>query len=187
MIAKHSESLILVWRVAAAEARGLGAPKIEPAHLFLGLCKVVDLEIPDFVSKMIPNRDEVLEEFLREVRRLRSVFKLSCVDPKALRRHLRAAYGKDSLGIVESEPMRRSDSAKHVFSVAELYAEITSFVVFPIHLLSASLSTEDLKRDSAMAAEGIDKDTLVQQAKEEMFARDNVEIVRQAEKKVSLN
>jgi hypothetical protein len=187
MIPKHSESLILVWRVADAEARGLRAPQIEPSHLFLGICKVVDLDIPELVSKTTLNRDEVLEELLREVRRLRIVFERGGANPKQLRRRLRAAYGRDSLDIIEPEPLRRSASSKEVFSIAERYAEASSFVVFPVHLLSAILSIEDPKRDSVMAMQGVDKDALLQHSKEAVFARDNVEIIRRAAKKIALN
>src|SRR5438477_6222983 len=44
MKSRHSNSLILVWRVAEFETRHLNAPKIEPTRLLLGLCKVVDLD-----------------------------------------------------------------------------------------------------------------------------------------------
>ena len=42
----HSNSLILVWRVAEYEARNLKASMIEPSHLLLGLCKIVDVDLP---------------------------------------------------------------------------------------------------------------------------------------------
>jgi len=51
---KHSPSLILVWRVAEFEARHAKASTIEPNHLLLGLCKVVDLDLPEFVTKIPP-------------------------------------------------------------------------------------------------------------------------------------
>ena len=54
-------------RLAELEARQLKASTIEPTHLLLGLCKSVDLDLPVLVQKDPPDRDEVLEEFLREV------------------------------------------------------------------------------------------------------------------------
>src|ERR1017187_790662 len=86
---KHSPSLILVWRVAEFEARHAKASTIEPNHLLLGLCKVVDLDMPEFVTKDATDRDEVLEELLREVRRLRTVFRAAGLDAKTFRRKLR--------------------------------------------------------------------------------------------------
>jgi hypothetical protein len=45
MKSRHSSSLILIWRIAEFEARHLNASTIEPTHLLLGLCKVVDLDM----------------------------------------------------------------------------------------------------------------------------------------------
>jgi hypothetical protein len=187
MTSRHSDSLVLVWQVAAVEARYMMHSKIEPEHLFLGLCKAVDVEIPDLVSKTLPNRNDVLEECLREIRRLRNVFKVSGVDATILRRRLRASYGKDSLEAVEAGPLHRSERARKVFFIAERFADLTNFVVFPVHLLHAVLSVDDTKRDSAMAGLGVDKEALVRLAKAEMFNGDNVDAVRRAAQKTKLN
>ena len=60
MTPEYSNSLILVWRIAEIEARHLKSSAIEPAHVLLGLCKVVDLDLSELVSKDIPQRDTVL-------------------------------------------------------------------------------------------------------------------------------
>jgi hypothetical protein len=187
MKSRHSDSLVLVWQVAGMEAKQMVSAEIEPHHLFLGLCKVVDVEILDFLSKTLPNRNDVLEECLREIRRLRNVFKLSELDARILRRRLRASYGKDSLEAVEPGPLHRSERARKVFSMAERFADLTNFVVFPIHLLHAVLSVDDTKRDSSIAGLGIDKEALVRHAKAEMFNGDNVDAVRRAAQKTKLN
>jgi len=187
MTSRHSNSLVLVWQVAGMEARHLMAAEIEPHHLFLGLCKVVDVEIPDLVSKALPNRNDVLEECLREIRRLRNVFKVSGIDAKILRRRLRASYGKDSLEAVETGPLHRSERARKVFSIAERFADPTNFVVFPIHLLHAVLSVDDIKRDSTIARLGFDKEVLISHAKAEMFKGDDADAVRKAAQKTKLN
>jgi hypothetical protein len=44
MKARYSDSLVLSWQVAELEARRLHAPFIEPAHLLIGLSKIVDLD-----------------------------------------------------------------------------------------------------------------------------------------------
>jgi len=90
-------SLILVWRVAEFEARHAKASTIEPNHLLLGLCKVVDLDLPEFVTKDAPDRDEVLEELLREVRRLRTVFRAAGLDTKTFRRNCAGLRPNDDL------------------------------------------------------------------------------------------
>jgi len=71
---QHSNSLLLAWQVADLEAKRLHAAFLEPAHLLLGLCKCVDIDIPASVPAGIPDREMLLEELLREFRRLREVF-----------------------------------------------------------------------------------------------------------------
>jgi len=187
MTSRHSDSLVLVWQVAGMEARHLMSAEIEPHHLLLGLCKVVDLDIAELVSRSLPNRNEILEECLREIRRVRDVFKLSCVDAKTLRRRLRASYGKDSLGAIEEGPLHRSERAKKVFSIAEGLADLTNFVVFPMHLLCAVLGEEDVKRDSILAGMGIDKELLCLNAKKEVFKIQGTAQVRPTGPKFGLN
>src|ERR1017187_4026790 len=135
MKSRHSNSLILVWRVAEFEARHQKASVIEPTHLLLGLCKVVDLDLPEFVTKDSPDRDEVLEELLREVRRLRTVFRAAGLDAKAFRRKLRRASPERRFALDDSERLRRSSSSKQVFADAEHFAQLGSGSVYPVHLL----------------------------------------------------
>jgi len=186
MSVRHSDSLHLVWRVAASEAKHLGYSEIEPRHFFLGLCKVIDLDISEIVDKSVPNRNEVLEECLREVRRVREVFRLSEVDPKRLRRQLRAAYGTDSLGAIEPGPLRRSAAARKMFTAAERLAGLTNLAVLPLHLLDALLSEEDAKRDSIIAGLGGDTSLLRVNTKEEVFRPANADVT-DATKRIRLN
>jgi ATP-dependent Clp protease ATP-binding subunit ClpA len=158
---RHSASLILVWRVAEFEARQLNASTIEPIHLLLGLCKVVDLDLPELVSKDAPDRDEILEELLREVRRLRTIFRVAGVNAKALRRHLRRASPEARFSLLESEWLRRSTAAKEIFADAEHFAQASNQPVYPAHLLYASLLAEDKGRDVTLANLDINKKRLL--------------------------
>ena len=161
MKSRHSASLVLVWRIAEFEARHLNASKIEPIHLLLGLCKVVDVDLPTLISKEIPDRDEVLEESLREVRRLRTVFRVASVNAKALRRHLRRTSLEARFSFTESERLRRSSAAKDVFADAEHFAQASNQPVYPVHLLYASLVAEDKDRDMTLADLDISKRRLL--------------------------
>ena len=108
------------------------------------------------------------------------------MDPKSLRRRLRAAYGKDSLGAIEAGRLHRSERGKRVFANAERLGDLTNFVVFPIHLISAVLDEEDVKRDSIMAGMGIDKTLLCLNAKRELFGSENADL-SEATKRIRLN
>lgn len=169
MKSRHSNSLILVWRVAEFEARHQKASVIEPTHLLLGLCKVVDLDLTEIVSKETPDRDEVLEELLREVRRLRTIFRTAGLDAKILRRHLRRPSQDQRFALDESERLHRSFAAKRVFADAEHFAQLGGGAVYPIHLLYATLLSEDEQRDATLTNLGVDKKRLLTVAKREVL------------------
>lgn len=171
MKTRHSESLVLIWRVAEFEARQLKALTLEPTHLFLGLCKSIDLDLPALVPKDSPERDDILEELLREVRRLRNVFKAAGLDARKFRRQLRTKSGGNRFSPAESERLRRSSAAKQVFADAEHFAAIADCTVYPAHLLYAVLLADDEKRDALMAELDIDKKRLQQVAKREVLFR----------------
>jgi ATP-dependent Clp protease ATP-binding subunit ClpA len=168
---KHSASLILVWRVAEFEARQAKASTIEPTHLLLGLCKVVDIDLPEFVAKDAPDRDEVLEELLREVRRLRTVFRAAGLDAKTFRRKLRRASPERRFALDDSERLRRTSAAKQIFADAEHFALLGSSVVYPVHLLYAGLLAEDEYRDTTLAELNIEKKRLLTVSKREVLGR----------------
>jgi ATP-dependent Clp protease ATP-binding subunit ClpA len=168
---QHSNSLILIWQVAEFEARQLKASTIEPVHLLLGLCKTVDLDLPDLISRNAPNRAEVLEECLREVRRLRNVFQDAKLNAAIVRRRLRRLSGERRFSLPESERLHRSDAAKKVFANAEHFAQLNRGIVYPVHLLYAVLGVEDEQRDQAMNELGIQKARLCEAAKHELFSQ----------------
>jgi len=167
----YSISLILVWKVADAEARHLKASNLEPLHLLLGLCKVVDLDLPSIVPKESLDRDVVLEELLREVRKLRTVFRNAKVDAKVLRRRLRGVAMKDRLSLGESGHLRRNPAAREVFAEAEQYSQMGGDTVYPVHLLYASLTNADADRDALFEELSIDKHVLIDTVKAEVFSR----------------
>lgn len=173
MRTRHSESLILIWRVAEFEARQLKASTIEPTHLLLGLCKSVDLDLPALVSKDSPDRDDILEELLREVRRLRTVFRAAGLDTRTFRRRLRGLSGGNRFSPSETERLRRTAAAKRVFADAEHLAAMADVMVYPIHLLYAVLLTDDKKWYELMKELAVDANRLQLLAKREvMFQRD---------------
>ena len=167
----HSSSLILVWRIAEFEERHSKASTIEPIHLLLGLCKVVDLDLPEFVAKDAPDRDEVLEELLREVRKLRTVFRAAGLDAKTFRRKLRRASPERRFALDDSERLRRSSAVKQIFADAEHFAQLGSSVVYPVHLLYATLLADDEHRDATLAELNIEKKRLLTVSKREVLGR----------------
>ncbi len=161
----HSTSLLLVWRVAELEARNLKAPFLEPSHLLLGLCKIVDLDLPELVSKDTPDRDAVLEELLRETRRLREVFRKAAFDAQRFRRSFRKILTTGSSVMETRGRLHRTDDAKDAFAAAERTACLGDGTVFPVHLLHALLAATDSPRDKLLAELGTKKGRLDEAAR----------------------
>lgn len=170
MKTSYSTSLMLVWRVAEFEARHAKAATIEPPHLLLGLCKVVDLDLPEFISKEAPDRDEILEEMLREVRKLKTIFRAAGLDAKTFRRKLRRTLPEPRFSLEDSKRLRRGSAAKQIFADAEHYAQLNSSAVYPVHLLYATLLAEDKHRDATLTEVNVEKKRLLTVSKREVLS-----------------
>jgi len=166
---KHSDSLIIVWRIAEIEAKHLRASAIEPVHLLIGLCKIVDVDLPELISKNNPDRNEVLEELLRETRRVRTIFRVAGMNAKAVRRNLRRAFLGERFDSLDSTRLRRSSASKDVFADAEHFAQASDDPVYPIHLLYAVLLCTDKDRDATFADLGISTKRLLDVAKRDVL------------------
>lgn len=131
MKTNYSKSLMLIWQLADCEAKRLQAAFLEPAHLLLGLCKCVDIDVPSSLPPGVPERDSLLEELLREFRRLRDAFRSSGFDAMRFRRHYRTVLpeGSATLHLAESH-LHRNDAAKDVFWEAERIAEVSGVLYF---------------------------------------------------------
>jgi cytochrome c556 len=172
MSAKKSESLMLVWKIAELQARQLNAEKIEPYHLLLAISKCVDLDVTAIISKDIANRDEILEQLLREFRRVRTIFRVGNFDAKAFRRKLRKALPEapeKRFVIPDAEPLHRSAASKKLFSEAQHFADLSDQTAYPVHLLLAVLCTNIQCSDDVMSELNIDKNYLQEIAKREIF------------------
>ena len=169
---RHSSSLVFVWQIADLEAKRLQAAFLEPAHLLLGMCKCVDIDVLASIPSSAPQREALLEELLREFQRLREVFWSAGFNAMRFRRHYRNVLPVGSAGLnVVSGNLHRTDSAKDVFHVAEKFAEISVTPVYPIHLLLSLVVKRDDARDEAMRVTGSDPSRLCQALKEQIVPR----------------
>ena len=170
MMARHSEGLILVWRLAELEARQQGSSAIEPVHLMLGLCKCVDIDLPAVVNRQGADRDGILEELLREIRRLRAVFETFGLDVRTFRRALRRKCGLSGQPAQDGDQhLRRSDTARTAFSLAEQLAVMADSPVVPVQLLFAVMGAPDPARDELLKLLGMDAGELREAARKELI------------------
>jgi ATP-dependent Clp protease ATP-binding subunit ClpC len=173
MSANYSNSLLVTWQVADLEAKQLHAAFLEPAHLLLGVCKCVDIDVAVAASiGDAPGRDAVLEELLREFRRLSEVFKSAGFGAMRFRRHYRTVLPEGSAGLNPAAGrLHRNDAAKDIFAEAERIAGCSGGVVFPIHLLYSLLAEDDREREKAVAAVGSNEARLRQAIKRQLFGQ----------------
>ena len=166
----YSDSFVLMWRLADFEARQLEAELIEPAHLLLGICKSVDVDLTTVVplAGSLAERDEALEDLLREVRRLRRIFDNCAIDARRFRKAYRARLGRPVSGSPASALLHRSESSHAIFKAAEQLA--SGREVFPVYLFGLVLKVEDPVRDEVLGAQGVQFGALAQAAELEILA-----------------
>jgi hypothetical protein len=142
--------------LAELEAKHLGATQLEPAHFLIGLAKAVDVDWIEYVDKEAEDREAVLEELLREMRKLREELEGAGLNPQRLRRRLRKAIGLGKGQPKEGTKLRRSKEARLGFNGAEKLAALSGTPVYPRHLLRAVGRAADARLLGLLHAAGVD-------------------------------
>jgi hypothetical protein len=153
---RHSDSLILVWKIAEAEARNLGSVEIEPVHLFLGLLKIVDISAGFVAEYFQKGRQESIEASTYDIFVLRATFADAGLESTPLRQELRLRLRNSSEK--SSGRLRRSNEARMVFREAESAALL---IVRPINLLSALLTARIPALEAFLSEVGLNYPDLV--------------------------
>jgi ATP-dependent Clp protease ATP-binding subunit ClpC len=140
---QYSQSAILVWSIAAAEAQAGNASEIEPAHLLLGLCKFPDLDFDELFAARPAVGPALRHELPAEAACLRDLFQRAGLHQIRFRRRLRALVARSGPGAPAGEVMHRSQESRRVFRRAEQIAidepARVEPLVWPRHLLQALL------------------------------------------------
>jgi len=133
-----SKSLFLIWRLAELEALHLKKERIRPAHFFLGILKVVELDLGKILADT-PKQDFI--EIQRDITELRNCIGEFILDTTYTRRFLRGILPTGN-GNLSKERLHRSDAARILFGNAEALAQKNGSPVLPIHLLLALLESD---------------------------------------------
>ncbi len=138
----YTDSTLLSWRLAAREAQIGNAAEIEPVHLFLGLCKLCDMDSARVAE--LQAEDGVRRELEADVEMLRLSVDGLGLDPKPFRRQLRARLRGQAQGPRAEDDLHRSGSSRRLFARAESLAEeCLDDRLRPVHLLTALLEVTD--------------------------------------------
>lgn len=162
---RHADSLILVWKLAELEARHLRNREIVPAHFFLGLLKIVDLDVVRLAENWQAEGRDSVGQLSADVELLRSIFTESLIETTPLRRRLRSRLSKGTAE--ERGALRRSGSARTLFAKAEAMG---SEIVRPDHLLAAILDNNIPEVNRVLADSGIDREKLSRDVKAVLVA-----------------
>lgn len=169
MRVQQSESLMLIWKIAALQAKLLKSDKIEPIHLFLALLKSVDVDLTEIVKGKPADRDVILEQLLHENTRLRNVFRCVNLDAKLARRRIRNLNDAPRVELASTKVIHRADEAKKLFAEAAKLAALSEKIVQPIHLLMATLMVADEHRDKQLHDLGVDLGKFQRAVNSEIF------------------
>jgi ATP-dependent Clp protease ATP-binding subunit ClpC len=140
-MARQSQGLMLVWGLAEAEAHAARFARIEPAHFFLGLCKLCDLPLRQALRGASPEADALIAETEAELAVVRQMLAAASIEPTVFRRRLRGLLGTGE-ALPTREPLHRSPEARKLFAAAERLAGGGETVQLG-HLLAALLAVED--------------------------------------------
>ena len=145
-MARYSQSVMLVWRIAAAEAYVGNAAEIEPAHLLLGLCKLCDLDFEELFAAQPGVELALRQEIEADAMELRRLFQQASLDQTRFRRRLRARVAGPGPSPFAGDVMHRSQESRQLFRRAEETAAMEATgesVLRPRHLLRALLKILD--------------------------------------------
>lgn len=153
---KHSDALLIAWRLAELEAANLGSSEIEPVHFFLGLLKLSELEIDPILAKnKTLNKSQTLRE-IEFVQQMASCFFKVGLETTQTRRRLRRSLTPGSAEIEVGEHVRRGMASREVFSRAhELVSLYGNDSVQPLHLLASIVAADCPTVSVALAGLGI--------------------------------
>lgn len=138
-MAYHSPGVIIIWQIAAVEAKKSNAAKIESIHLLIGACKFCDFDWKDFLAASSITNIPQRVDFEAEQLSLQQRFDRASLDAKSFRRRLRQIVAQPAKDISSSEVMSRSQESRNVFNRAEEIAAIEAREAHSYHLLQALL------------------------------------------------
>jgi ATP-dependent Clp protease ATP-binding subunit ClpA len=177
-----SPALLLAWDIAANEAAHARQALIEPAHLFIGLCKLEDFTSVTALINLGYTQAEA-ETMQPDIEALITVFYQFGLSPTTLRRELRTRRGTGMLNMLsgwttgmlrpsaqektESSVIHRSQASRLVFGRAdELALMHGSFSTGVAHLLAALLEDAQSPAVVWLRKHQVDSDALRQAALE---------------------
>lgn len=136
---KASESIHLVWQIAAQEAAAADFKYIEPDHFYLAVLKFS--ELPADIIAQFASTSTVVEELCAEVSVIRLEFERCGITSTPVRRKMRSLLGR-GVSPYHGGQMHRSQQSRDLFTVAaSISARESNRAITVKHLLRAISSS----------------------------------------------
>lgn len=158
---KHSNTLLIAWRLAELEAANLRSAELEPIHFFLGLLKLGELEIGPILAESSTLTNLEVRREIESVQRMTSSFSQVGLETTQTRRRLRRSLPTGSWAGDMGQHIRRNEDSRDLFTKAEeLAVKYGSEVVEPLHLLVRIMDAQCSWVRAALERSGITEDEL---------------------------
>jgi adenylate cyclase len=144
-----SEAVKLTWRLGAEEAVHAGLIQIEPAHVFVGICRVERVVREEAWERyaVSPERHANVAE---EWNAVQGVMTAAGIDAVALRREVRAMWPQSSMVLSATQVAKRSEATKALFDQAEERAAQVGHSLTTLFDLLASVLNGLLKNGTVL-------------------------------------
>lgn len=153
---RHSDSLLIAWRLAELEAANLHCAELEPEHYFLALLKLGELDVAAILAENTTLSDQRIQQEVCSVLIMASCLATAGLETTQIRRRLRRALPRGSNSEKVGTHLRRSGLSREVFAEADqVAAQTTSGMLEPLHLLAGILTVSGPWLLSALDQAGI--------------------------------
>jgi ATP-dependent Clp protease ATP-binding subunit ClpC len=149
-----SPSIDITWSLAEAEAAYAGFSEIGLAHFWVGICKAVEVSVPELLKAGSPEIQALEGQVEADFLDVREAFSGVGLSPTQLRRTIRAELGKRAGKF--ARPLHRSPALREVFKQAGESAAVDGGRLRPAHLLEALVERWDPLVSSAVTKLGHD-------------------------------
>ncbi len=150
----NAVSLDICWSLAEVEAAHAGFPEIGLAHFWVGVCKAVELPVPELLKAGSPELQALEGQVEADFLEVREAFTAAGLVPKPLRRAIRAEVGRRSGKF--ARPLHRSPALREVFKQSAGLASLDGGRLRPAHLLVALVGQWEPMVSAAVTRLGLD-------------------------------
>jgi ATP-dependent Clp protease ATP-binding subunit ClpC len=154
---RHSNALQIAWRLAELEVANLRQPELEPVHFFLGLLKLVELDLNAILGDNSTLSTSQIQDELGHVEQLDRCFQAAGLETTVTRRRLRQTLPRGEAEIKAGQHIRRGSHAREMFALAEQSIRVgTDLVLKPLHLLRSMLHLDCHWISETLETAGVD-------------------------------